>query len=530
MSWEIPHQFTRIYNFFLAAGEIIILWMVIFAQVFSFNRYIGNELDVLAFARQFFNRSWLPNDWYLNLEIGYRQVFSYLLGFTIEWYGFLTGAYIGRIIGYLVLAIALFIFFRSISLRFFLGLIVIILFLENQSLVAGEWIVGGADSKTFAYAFALLAFSFMFKHRYRLGFVFAGAALSAHVLIGIYALFCLTAVLLLTLGSWKDTFTELIRKSWPFFITGIFGLLAIVQQLLPQDRIDKNQAWKIYVEFRLPHHLLPSAWQGETWIYQFVLAAAGFLVVYIFVKDRAARFTAAYALSSILLFCIGLVIFALGHNTWLRFYWFRYADVMIPFLGLVIIALLLNLLANLKVADYPKIGRYFQWIQPLLKYGLPLVFMVLALFLSLDLPGYLMGKYQRGLNRPPPRSQAALEWIERNTPQEALVMVDPFMNESYVYANRARFVSFSHAPQSAADILEWYKRLTYINDNQPPPIPVDKGSLQENFYLLDPNRIEELAAQYRLDFYLGRAGQQLPFEQVYHDEYFTLFKLYEGSQ
>ena len=156
MTREIPPQYTRIFNSILGAGEIIILWMVIFAQVFSFNRFIGNELDVLAFARQFFDRSWLPNDWYLNLDIGYRQVFNYLLGFAIDRYGFLNGAYIGRITGYLVLAIALFIFFRSISLRFFLGLIVVILFLENQSLVAGEWIVGGADTKTFAYAFALL--------------------------------------------------------------------------------------------------------------------------------------------------------------------------------------------------------------------------------------------------------------------------------------------------------------------------------------------------------------------------------------
>jgi hypothetical protein len=526
MTREIPPQYTRIFNSILGAGEIIILWMVIFAQVFSFNRFIGNELDVLAFARQFFDRSWLPNDWYLNLDIGYRQVFNYLLGFAIDRYGFLNGAYIGRITGYLVLAIALFIFFRSISLRFFLGLIVVILFLENQSLVAGEWIAGGADTKTFAYAFALLAFSFMLKKQYRLGFVFAGAALSAHVLVGIYALFCLTAGLLLTAGGWKESFKELIRKSWPFFITGIFGLLAIVQHLLPENGIDQNQAWKIYVEFRLPHHLQPSAWQGETWIYQLVLAAAGFLVVYLFVKDRATRFTAAFALGSVILFCSGLIISALGLTSWLRFYWFRFADVMIPFLGLVVIASLLNLVANLKVADYPKIERYFHWIQPVLKYGLPLLFMVWALFLSRDLRGYLMGKYRRGMNRTPPNSQAALEWIERNTPQDAIVLMDPFMNESYVYANRARFVSFNHAPQSAADILEWYQRLTYINDNLPPPIPVDKGSLKENFYLLDPGQIEELAARYRLDYYLGRAGQQLPFEQVFQDEQFTLFKLH----
>jgi hypothetical protein len=199
----------------------------------------------------------------------------------VDQLGFLYGAYAGRILAYSILAIALVVFFRAIRLRFALGFILLVLFLENQSLIAGEWIVAGVDTKTFAYAFALLSFSSLLKKRYLLGFAFAGAALSFHVLVGIYALFCTGFAMLLTLKSWRSEWRPLIRRSWPLFITGIFGLLAIVQQLLPQGEVDVNKAWEIYVGLRVPHHVLPSSWGQDPWLIYLALATGLFLAVYL---------------------------------------------------------------------------------------------------------------------------------------------------------------------------------------------------------------------------------------------------------
>lgn len=530
MTSEFLPKYSRVYNIFLEVAEITILWLVIFAEVFAFNRFIGNEHDVLPFARQFYNRSWLPNDWYLNLDIGYRQLFNFPLGFLIDWFGFLNGAYIGRLLAYLFLAVALFIFFRSISLRFTLGLIVVILFLENQSLIAGEWMVGGADPKTFAYALAILALAFMYKEKYLLGFALAGGALSFHVLIGIYGLICSIAAILLTRSSWKETIQDLLRKSWPVFITGIFGILAIFQQLIPQGEIEQDTAWKIYVEFRVPHHLLPSAWPGGNWYIELILAVFFFLVVYLLSKYGPLKFTAAYALGSASLFLLGLIIFAIGQTSLLRFYWFRYPDVMIPFFSLVILAILLNKSADLKLINYPRIHKYLYWAQPILRYGLPVLFTIVAIYLVLDLRGFIYGKYQRGLNRQPSETQIALEWISENTPEEAVFLVDPLLNEFYIYANRARFISFSHPPQSAAELLEWYGRLTLINGNQAPSIPPSRAEMQENFANLDAELIQQLANEYGVSYYLGQAEISLPFNQVYQDETFSLYLLDPKSQ
>ncbi|MGW8144044.1 MAG: DUF6798 domain-containing protein, partial [Anaerolineales bacterium] len=336
---------------------------------------------------------------------------------------------------------------------------------------------------------------------------------------------CVILATVLTQGPLKQLIVSLFRKSWPFLITGIFGILAIFQQLTPRGGIDANKAWKTYVEFRVPHHVLPSAWQGTEWIFLLTLATTLFLIVFFAVKNDATKFSTAYALASISLFIIGLIIFALGQTALLRFYWFRYPDVMVPFLGMVVITLLINGIANLNFAEYPRIPRELNWIQQVLRYGLPTLCAIYALFLVYESGIFLRGKYQRGLNRESTKTQVALEWISENTPGDSVFLIDPLMNEFYVYANRARFVSFSHPPQSAADILEWYERLTLINGNHEPSIPPNRGEMQENFANLDAETIQQLAENYGVNFYLGRAGKQLPLTLYYQDDNFALYQV-----
>jgi hypothetical protein len=525
MNSEFFSKYSPVYLPIFAVGEILILWIAIIAKVFSFNRFIGNELDVLPSARQFFAHGWLPNDWYLNLDIGYRQVFNYSIGFLVDWVGFLNGAYLGRLIGYLFLAIAFFVLFRSLSLRFSLGLIVVLLFLGNQSLVAGEWMVGGADTKTLSYAFALLSFALFYKKKYLIGFALAGAALSFHVLIGIYALFCVIVAILLTNGSMKEKSVALIRHSWPLFITGIFGFLAILQQIIPQEGINANKAWRIYVEFRVPHHLLPSAWPGNLWIIELILATCLFILIYFLIKKAPLKFTAAYGLGSVCLFIFGLVVYSIGQVSFLRFYWFRYPDVMIPFLSALLVALLLNELTSIDFSKHPGNEKLNNIVRTLFRIGLPILFALVAILLTVQSIRFLQGKYQRGLNRKITNTQVALEWVSENTPEEAVFLIDPLLNEFYIYANRARFVSFSHPPQSAAEILEWYGRLTLINGNQEPSIPPNRGEMQENYSNLEAGLIQDLVDEFGVSYYLGQPGKQLPFLLVYQDDNFALYDI-----
>ena len=95
-------------------GKILLIWVLIIATRFSFS-YISNEVDVLPSAKQFVDHGWLTNDWYLNLDIGYRHLFNLIQGTLVSWLGFEYGAYLGRLLVYLLLTVYEFCFNYLIS-------------------------------------------------------------------------------------------------------------------------------------------------------------------------------------------------------------------------------------------------------------------------------------------------------------------------------------------------------------------------------------------------------------------------------
>jgi hypothetical protein len=522
--WDRLKQ-NKVVQIIAPLGAVIFIWMMITVQEFSFS-FMGNEADYLPSVKQAVDHAWLPNDWYLNLNISYRQVFDFIFGQLVSKLGFVNGAYLGRLIVYLLVAIAIYIFFRTLHLHPLLGILVLLLFLNHQSLAAGEWVVGGLETKTIAYAMVILSFAFFLRKRYFTGFALAGAALSFHVLVGGYALFCILVASLLN-ESWRSDWRLYIKNFWPLLITGIFGFWAVIEQLLPQGGIDLNKAWNIYVYYRVPQHVMPFTWNSVPWKPELALATGLFLILYFLSNSKATRFVAAIALGSVFLFLIGLGIFAIRDTPLLRFYWFRFPDVMVPFLGAVLIALFLNDYADRRNS----INSLFQRIQRGLQTTLRLLPPVIIVFLIVMLAQQtyrLETSYKDSLYNEPGTILPVFTWISENTPQQAIFLVDPTESYFYIEAQRAMLVSFKHSPQSAAAILEWYKRIKLCNGN----VDLEKGNsdlsiedLHTAFYKLDGTQIQQIANLYEINYYVGLADQKLPFERVYSDSNYAVYKI-----
>jgi hypothetical protein len=534
LGWLVIPRWSSLANrgFVLALSStpvraILLIWFLITVSRLSLP-YLGNEVDILPSARQSVQRSWLPNDWYLNLEIGYRQPFNFVSGSLVSLLGFRCGAYIGRLLIYFLLAVALYAFFKAFRLRLSYGLLAVLLFLSNQSLIAGEWIAGGVETKTIAYALVILSCATFFQKRYLLGFAFAGAAMSFHALVGLYAMFCIAVALLLT-GTSRPQWRTYVTHSWPFFLTGIFGLQAIIIHLLPQHGIRVIEAWEIYVTYRVPHHVLPSAWPAYLWVAKLSLATCLFLVMYFIAgHSRAIRFISAYALGSVLLFFFGLSLYTWGETHQLRYYWFRFPDVMVPFMSIILIAFALDVFPDRRKLMLSIPDNLQNRMRALLTLGRPTLLTVAVILIMLQ-STYQLQMRHRGSPEEKARVTATgpvLEWIEENTSKDAVFLVDPTMSDFYIRAQRSMFVSFKHSPQSAADILEWYKRIKIANGNRP-PAKSGFGSLEEiktDFYNLDEDEIRQIGDSYRVDYYLGLPQQPLTFDRVYSDTNFTLYK------
>ncbi len=299
---------------------------------------------------------------------------------------------------------------------------------------------------------------------------------------------------------------------------------AALQQLRPQQGIGVRRAWEIYVQIRLPHHLVPAAWSGHRWLAELALATGLFLLMYLVGRSRASRFLAAYALASVSLFVVGLAIYAWGDWDLLRFYWFRFGDVMIPFMGLTSVGLVLCDLADGRVPIRFLPDHLWKRVQGLLRRVLPALLLALAAVVTIQAAVRLASKCHHGAmneEQAPPM----LAWIAANTPRDAVFLVDPTMSRFYVHAQRAMFVSFKHMPQSAADILEWYRRITLCNSGRP---PMNRGfrmerELRASFYDLDEQSIRRIADEYGITYYLGSPAKPLGFERVHSTSDYVLY-------
>lgn len=514
--------------------QLLLLLLLLFgARTFHLDKFANNEVDVLPSALQTVDPDWLPNDWYLNLEIGYRRLFNWVEGPLVEWMGFEEGAIAGRIIAYLFFALALLLLFRTLRLRFVLAAIALLPFLNTQSMIAGEWMVGGIETKTFAYIFVLLSISAWARQRWLLGFAAVGAALSFHVLVGLYAGFCGALAIAVLHGLRLSEWKPILRSSWPMLITGAWGLIAIVQQFGLDAGADAAAAWDIYINFRVPHHVLPAAWTA--W-HKFSIPLVCLVLSLLSVlrgRTREIRWFGAYLLGCILLVMIGLSIHIAGADHLLRFYWFRFPDTMIPFGTMMLAAFWLGEVIERKEPFKKRTDgtdRMREWKPAAIRtarYGIPIVLSGLALISILRISDEIGAWNETDGNWIDPQTGPMLEWIRQNTPDNAVLLNDPMIDDVYVTAERATFVSFKHSPQSAPDIIEWYRRLTLCNGGSPPErvnhdIP---DSFSENFYDLDADAIRAIRNEYGITHYLGRPDNPLPFRSVHRTQYFVLYEV-----
>ena len=81
----IPSNFSKI------ALQIAIVLIFLTPRLLldsNMNGTVWNEIDVLLLAKQFMDPGEILNNWYLNLETGYRYLFQTIFGQSIARVGF----------------------------------------------------------------------------------------------------------------------------------------------------------------------------------------------------------------------------------------------------------------------------------------------------------------------------------------------------------------------------------------------------------------------------------------------------------
>ena len=467
--------------------QTAIVFVIIFLTSFKVN-ISYNEMDVIPYGRAFYNEDWLKNDWYLSLKTPYRFLFSYPIGFFYDNFGFLKTIYVGRIISYILIAISATKLVNTISFNksfiYYLLALAVFFYYFSLGLGAGEWIVGGLDTKVFAYGFTLLSISYFIKNDIKKWLLFSGLTLSFHILIGFYNLLSFLP-LILVLRKNDHTYVNQIIKYLPFFIiSGSIGIYGIIDLLINTTNSISNIGWDIYVNIRVPHHTIPSLFSKKIWVFFILFSTTN---IYILLKTNIERLKllSIYALSTVGISLAGLSVFLFyGNSIILRYYFFRFSDVILPLLTIISISYFIS--EKIKAtSDKIKNISYYSTIIAIsvfLIFSIKQIYSEVKTISSVELYDLDM-----------------IAWVKNNTSTDDIFIVNPNSNMFYINYERPIFVSWKHSPQNNDDIIEWYNRLKLLNGG------IDfttQSEVKSNYKNLTRNQVLEIQQSYKNLIYI----------------------------
>jgi hypothetical protein len=510
------------------AGFLMIFGYLVLSLLL-YNLLGSNERVTLVQAKQLADPGWISGDWFLSTGVGYRLPFSMLAGALARFLPLHLTALAGRIAILALYSFTLQRYLGRLKVGAFLVLPFLFLHLRYQSLVAGEWIVTLFEAKSISYVLVLLALLFLMDRRYLLFALTAGLALSFHGMTGVYALLAMAAAVLLNAGYFAPDIPRMARNSYPLFLSGWFGLYAIYAFMARSGGADRELATWVQLNVRLPHHLLPSHWDGYIWVVKLFLAVSFLAVVYQAARDRTRRIPASFALGGSLFFLAGLLLYAAGRADLLTFFWFRFPDVMLPlFTLLLLFSLLGDYLDRWRrapgavVCTVPVFRKRLQVRTPKRGYRLVvLAFTGLSLVLAVQagmkfftgLPRLRSPERYAFLQDVSPAQRDALLWIRENTPEGSVFVVSPFLDSFNLVAERAMFVSYKHFPTASRDMGEWYRRMRLAAGGAESLVAAGldadayRRRIERHFYTLDPGGLERIADRYNVHYYLGSSNR-----------------------
>lgn len=490
-----------------------------------------NETGHIAKAARFWNPGAFAGDFFCQTGDAYvvfYALFGWLtkLGWSLE-----TVAWVGRVATWLALAFT----WRGLSFavvpRPWIAILSAELFLllTEQAHMAGEWIVGGIEAKGFAWILILWSLTALFRGRWNLAWMLVGAATALHVVVGGWAAVCLAMVWIV---SPRERISP--RETLPGLAIALLlampGLWFAWQLNEGADSQTVAEASRIQVFERLAHHLLPTAFAPGyvarhllLWALYFLLcsqtqaAAAG---------DRRLR---RFVMASMSLAVIGFLlawlaaVAPLTAATFLRFYWSRLSDILVP-LGTVLVGLqfvltsksLARKSARWMFAGLIALSTYDLWNQVRHLPWLP-----------------------ESIGRVTPRGERFIgfsdklaayddwrdmcRWIADNTPPDAVFITPVRSNTFKWFAGRGEIGTWKDMPQDAKSIGLWIARLNDLyGTGSSDPDRRWRASLAEVGY----DRLRELAAKYHAGYAiveLVEGAPRLAQQPTYQNSSYVLY-------
>ena len=420
-----------------------------------------NEAQYLSKARHFWNPDWCGPDHFLN-STNTHYVFYVTFGWLTQLFSLSTSAWVGRLVGWTLLAWSWHRVSRQFCSQFGVSIIAagLWLFLIRKFNMAGEWIVGGIEAKTFAYVFVFLGLEALVRNRWNRVWIYFGFASAFHVLVGGWSVVAAAIGYAMALRYRRPQKSDVFPG---LLIGGVISLAGVLPVFIVSPDVTPEEftmGVDHYVFYRLRHHLVPRDFPVRYVARFLVLTALWAVAAFKSRRDEKCWRITTIVIGSLVIALFGALIDVfIGHirpiaSQLLRFYWFRLSDVFVP-IGC-------SLLFCHQVSRLRGTRRQ----QLLVAAGLGYVIISTTLvFLKHREENYPASFKQGNRVHSVAHHREWLEvcdWIRTNTNDQEVVFAPPNHQTFKWNAQRAEIVTWKDVPQDPSGILEWRARLREI--------------------------------------------------------------------
>ncbi|NIL96543.1 MAG: hypothetical protein GTO53_03985 [Planctomycetales bacterium] len=506
--------------------EQLLVWIVFLAHAGWLVPDV-NEPNYLAKAKYYWDPQWCGGDFFLQSGDAHA-VFFWFFGWLTQVWSLPAVALLGRIVTCGCLAVAWQRLAMQVAPRRWLAVISAALFVcfNSRLHMAGEWAVGGVESKGFAYALVFAGLAALVRARWNLAWILLGAATAIHVLVGGWALIAAGfAWCWLRDDPQRPRLIDMLKAMALAGLLALVGIWPAVQLSTGVDPQIVAEARWIQVFHRLPHHLNPQhfllekGWLNVPFGLRFLALSALWLLLVCRLPDPPNRRLAAVVLGGLAIAGVGLAISLLGqhdpHTTapWLRFYWFRLADVILPAGAALAVTGWIT-----TWHDSRRRLSGLMWTAGLLLAAWHVGDRVTR-HSTASIP--LADRRTAQTDRQLADWRAVCDHIRRVTPPDAIFIVPRRAHTFKWYAHRGEVGTWKEMPQDAASIPPWWSRLEDLH--------LSRYGWRKSLTDAPPQRLLELASNYGADYLVTDATPLLPFTPIIRNDSFAVYRLFPPS-
>ncbi len=511
-----------------AVGEVAVI-MAIFAAAGAWPAPDVNEAVYLTKARHAGDPAWGAGDFFLETPDAHGA-FYLLLGPLAAALPLDQAAWVGRMLGWLALAAGFRHAVAPLLATPWARLVAAALFslALRHTTMAGEWVIGGCEAKVFSWALVLTALGEWCAGRVATSWLTFGAASALHPIVGGWSMIAMVLAM-----AWRAASQPRATVRWastlPLFI--LIGLALAAIGVVPSlflsagaDAATRLAAARIHVVERLNHHLLPRAF-AEPLVARHLLAIlAWWLLERLAPATEARSRLTAFTVGALLISLAGFIVslaepFSPAMSIGLlRFYWFRLADVAVPFaLAVAAAAVLQDNAVCARVGGVPP---------RLLRAGV-------ALLLAVDLltqSGHWPLAGRTGLV---PRADAKVDaaawadicdWVRVNAPADACFLTPRGAATFTWRTDRREVVSWKNSPQDARSLVEWRRRIVdCFSPNG------GLAGMEQSTAALGPDRVRLVMERYGADHAIVPLDApriaELPGRRLHANDLYAVYRL-----